>query len=413
MSNALAIAAVTATLRRLIEKGLEAEGAGIAVSARPPDRAGQANGQPNRVNLFLYQTTVNAAWRSMNLPHQARSGETAQPPLPLDLSYLLTAYAEGDDEVRSHRFLGRAMSVLHDHPLLGAAEIKSALEESELHDQVERIRITLQPLSVDEISKLWSGFQTQYRLSVAYQASVVLIESTRPGKMALPVLKRGEEDRGVFSTAAPFATLSEARPPKPFTAARLGDDVALAGEQLDQSEVTARLRSSRLPDPVALDVASGDRPGELKIHLPNPSAAGAVAAFAPGFYTVSLVAKRPKGPIWTTNEIALALAPVITVAATPLGPGDLSLTVTCTPRLREGQRVSIIVGDRQVAPKDVTTPAAPAQPTTVTADVTDLPAGQHVVRLRVDGVDSIPLAPVTPDAPLKMEFDPNQIVTIA
>jgi Pvc16 N-terminal domain len=412
MSNALAIAAVTATLRRLIEKGLEAEGAGIAVLARPPDRAGQANGQPNRVNLFLYQATVNAAWRNMNLPHQARAGETAQPPLPLDLFYLLTAYAEGDDEVRSHRFLGRAMSVLHDHPLLGAAEIKSALEESELHDQIERIRFTLQPLSVDEISKLWSGFQTQYRLSVAYQASVVLIESTRPGRMALPVLKRGEEDRGVFSTAAPFATLAEARPPKPFTAARLGDDVALAGDQLDQSDVTARLRSARLTDPIAIDVVPGDRPGELKIHLPDASAAGA-AAFAPGFYTVSLVAKRPTGPIWTTNEIALALAPVMTVAATSPGPGDVSLTITCRPRLRDGQRVSIIVGDRQVAPKDVTTPAAPAQPTTVKADVTGLSAGKHVVRLRVDGVDSIPLAPVTPDAPLKMEFDPNQMVTVA
>lgn len=412
MSNALAIAAVTATLRRLIEKGLEAEGAGIAVSARPPDRAGQANGQPNRVNLFLYQTAVNASWRNMNLPHQVRSGENGQPPLPLDLFYLLTAYSEGDDEVRSHRFLGRAMSVLHDHPLLGAGEIKSALEESELHDQIERIRITLQPLSVDEISKLWSGFQTQYRLSIAYQASVVLIESTRPGRMSLPVLKRGEEDRGVTSTAAPFATLSEARPPKPFTAARLGDDVTLAGDQLGQSDVTARLRSARLVDPIAIDVAPGDQPGELKIHLPDASGAGVSAAFVPGFYTVSLVAKRSTRPVWTTNEIALALAPAITVAASPQPPGAASLTLTCIPRIRDGQRVAVLVGDRQVAPKAVTTPANLSLPTSVKADADGLLAGRHVVRLRVDGVDSIPLAPVTPDSPLKMEFDPNQMVTV-
>ena len=50
------------------------------------------------------------------------------------------------------------------------------------------IRITLQPLSIDDISKLWAGFQMQYRLSVAYEVAVVLIDSTRPTRAAPPVL---------------------------------------------------------------------------------------------------------------------------------------------------------------------------------------------------------------------------------
>jgi hypothetical protein len=41
------------------------------------------------------------------------------------------------------------------------------------------VRVTLQPLSLEEMSRLWSTFQTQYRLSVAYEVSVVLIDSAR------------------------------------------------------------------------------------------------------------------------------------------------------------------------------------------------------------------------------------------
>ena len=51
---------------------------------------------------------------------------------------------------------------------------------SNLHEQIERVRITPQPLSLEEISKLWAAFQTNYRLSAAYQAAVILIESTAP-----------------------------------------------------------------------------------------------------------------------------------------------------------------------------------------------------------------------------------------
>ena len=45
-------------------------------------------------------------------------------------------------------------------------------------------------LGVEELSKLWSAFQSNYfRLTTGYQASVVLIESQRSTRAALPVLK--------------------------------------------------------------------------------------------------------------------------------------------------------------------------------------------------------------------------------
>src|SRR5207245_2354500 len=97
--------------------------------------------------------------------------------LALSLNYVITAYGEDDEDTRSHRILGRAMHVLNDFPLLGPTEIA----------QAERVRITPLALSTEEISKLWMIFQTQYRISAAYQVSVVLIESSRGVKAAPPV----------------------------------------------------------------------------------------------------------------------------------------------------------------------------------------------------------------------------------
>jgi hypothetical protein len=177
MSNALAIAAVTATLRHLLDRGLSADLPGTQVTTRPPDKArGGATG--NQVNLFLYQTQPNAAWRNTTLAGSAGAGP-GQPPLALNLYYLLSAYGQNDDDPDpySHRLLGEAMRILHARPVLAPADIREALTGNDLYEQVERVRVTPQPLTLDEMAKLWSTFQTQYRISVAYEVSVVLIDS--------------------------------------------------------------------------------------------------------------------------------------------------------------------------------------------------------------------------------------------
>src|SRR5229473_5733060 len=117
---------------------------------------------------------------------------TSMPPLALNLYYMITTYARensGTGDIDSHNLLGRVMRILYDHPVLSAAEIQAAMQESDLQNQIERIRITMQPLNIEEIYRLWTGFQTQYRLSVSYEAAVVLIESTRAVSRPLPVLQ--------------------------------------------------------------------------------------------------------------------------------------------------------------------------------------------------------------------------------
>jgi hypothetical protein len=177
MSNALAIATVTATLRHLLDRGLNAV-PGVVVSTRPPDKA-RENCKGNQLNLFLYKTTPNAAWRNFDAPRPA--GEVAgRPLLALNLHFLLSVYGQDDDDAEpfSHRLLGEAMRFLHDHTVIEPDALREALPGSDLHLQTERVRITHEPMTIDEMSKLWTTFQTPYRLSVSYEVSTVLIESS-------------------------------------------------------------------------------------------------------------------------------------------------------------------------------------------------------------------------------------------
>src|ERR1043165_2431488 len=111
MSNALAIAAVTTTLRSLLIRRLGA----VSVTARPLDKARNGS-NANQVNLFLYQTMRDGALINMPMPRQGSPGESGQPPLPLVLYYLISSYGSNDDDIQGHRLLGQAMSVFHDHP---------------------------------------------------------------------------------------------------------------------------------------------------------------------------------------------------------------------------------------------------------------------------------------------------------
>ena len=45
-------------------------------------------------------------------------------------------------------------------------------------------------MGTEEVSKLWSAFQSRYRPSAPYVASVVLIEAKRPTRAPLPVRER-------------------------------------------------------------------------------------------------------------------------------------------------------------------------------------------------------------------------------
>src|SRR5690348_9540501 len=104
MSNALAIATVTAMLRSVLRNaltGINVSGADVT-SLRP-----DAPNLPNPgVNIFLYRVAPNPFFRTADLPTRRADGALLRrPQAALDLDYLLTFY--GDDNVEEpQRLLG-------------------------------------------------------------------------------------------------------------------------------------------------------------------------------------------------------------------------------------------------------------------------------------------------------------------
>ena len=268
MSSPLAIAAVTAALKDLLNDGLlnhDLSSIGsFSVTALPPDRVETGQNEPNQLNLFLYQVTANPGWRNEGLPTMASNGSRiGTAPMALGLHYILTAY--GSQDLYAEVLLGYAMFLLHETPVLTRAQLRTVLgapspvggsilpppfgnlSALDLADQVELIKITPSFLNTEDLSKMWTAMQARYRMTMAYMVSVVLIERTPGGRVAAPVLRQGSLDRGPVAVGAPSPTLSSvhAAISELLPAIRLGDDVKLTGSNLeDPSTMTALFESS-------------------------------------------------------------------------------------------------------------------------------------------------------------------------
>ena len=271
MSNVLAIAATTRTLRNLLLAQiptLDAELSDLEVTLQPPDIARKGISK-SQLNLFLFQVVTNASWSNLDMPGRVRPGETAPPALALNLHYLITAWGRGDSDIDalSHRVLAAAMSTLHDRAVLDGTDIQNALPDNDLARQFERVRISQLPQNVEELSKLWTAFQTNYRVSAAYEAAVVLIDSQAAARAPLPVLRRGAQDRGVFTSASAAPVLDSLTCPRTQSAVRLGEDIVLVGRQLSTDNALLRFSSLRLDAPIDLPPQAGATAGTLGVHL--------------------------------------------------------------------------------------------------------------------------------------------------
>jgi hypothetical protein len=426
VSNALAIATVTTALAQIVRRAVQSVVAGSDVLTERPDNTPVS--QP-RARLFLYQVSPNSGLRNADLPTRTADGAlTTRPTAALDLHYLLAFYGnEGDLEPQ--RMLGAAVRDIHARPVLMRQAIADAIASepfltgSNLADAVEQVKFTPISLSLEELSKLWSVFfQAPYALSVAYQGTVVLIESEESAQAALPVLRRGPEDQGVETRLGPFPVLESihvsapqdaTRRPRPpsFPSVQLGTVVTLAGRHLGGGAASVRFEHARLGLTNTIVVPSADRSAdEVKITIPDDAAGE--TAWAAGLYTVTVVATSGTTER-TTNALPVSFAPRLRSIAPPSpvprdASGTATLTITCSPEVRPSQRVAILLADREVA-------AAPHPSDTGTLQfaVDNAPVvGDAIVRLRVDGIDSLPFRRQETPPPPRLVFDEAQRVTI-
>ncbi len=422
MSNALAIATVTATLAQAVRTAAqEAVGGADVVIGRPEAPSG---GTLRKVHVYLYQVTPNTAQRNADLPSRDAAGRlTQRPQVALDLFYLLAFYGD-EARLEPQRMLGAVLRDLHAHSLLSRQAIQDAvagehiLAGSNLAEAIDLVRLSPVPLSLEELSKLWSVFfQTPHAVSVAYQASVVLIEGDERPQPPLPVLQRGVDvllehfpalER--IHIGMPDDAVLRPRPPS-YPAAPLGSALLVSGRHLGGEAVRLRLTHTRLPVTKELPVSTVQgTANELLAELPDDTAAR--TDWAAGIYTVTVVTGNAGGSgTRTSNALPLALAPrIITIApASPIkrdDQGGITLTITVSPPVRPEQRAVLLLGNREIAAE--IRHAAAASLTFVAKEVPV--AEDWLLRLRVDGVESLPFKRT--GMPPRFVFDDALKVTV-
>jgi len=432
MSNALALAAVSFVLVDLLNNGLidrdiSATGVGdVSVTALAPDLIDTSATGPSQLNLFLYQVTPNQGWRNVGFPSRDASGvRIDNPPLALDLHYLLMAY--GAQQLHAEILMGYAMQLLHETPILTRNAIRKSLSAptlvpaggglppamlnlytSELAEQVELIKIWPQILSTEEISKLWTAFQTHYRPTAAYQASVVLIESKASIKTALPVQYRTVQvipfEAPVIDTVASQQT--DNAPIDPDQPILPGYNLVLQGSQL-KGQVTSVLIGDSEVFPPDTDI----QPNQIIAAIPPTVEAGA--------QTVQVIQQLLLGSPLTphrgveSNVTTFVLRPVIqvvdasSVQGTGSNPRAGSLDLTLNPPVGPSQVVSVMLNPVSpmsspppaplaysfVVPPRINLASPPASPPPPTANVSapfsGVAAGNYLVRVQVDDAQSL------------------------
>jgi hypothetical protein len=372
VSNPLAIAAVTATFGRLIRN---VSLSGITFSMLPPDIARTTNAA-RQLNLYLYRVTPNLAYRNADLPTRGSSGELAnQPVLALNLHYLMTAWGAADDNIDGHHLLAQAMSLINDRPVLTRASIAAAmaaeaaahadLAAADLAEQVEHVKLTLDTLSYEDLFKLWSAFQTGYRLSVAYEASLVLIERRAPRRSMPP-----PREAALIAMPLSRPRIDSVEPPE----ATAGSTVALVGGDLAAATTNVRIDGALVaPDDVAPERVTVTLPGTLRAGIHALSVVQNVDFDGTGV------------PLFESAVAPLVLIPQVTGPIPSVAAGaDISVPVA--PPVEQRQDAVVLVGNSAIPVPPRTTAAALSTlkvklPPAVTA-------GSHLVRVRVEGAES-------------------------
>lgn len=147
-------------------------------------------GQNIRLTLFLYSVVENPHLKNQEM-HEIGPTELRYPPLSLDLQYLLTTYASAvipdrtERTLEEHRILGRAMRIFYDNAILSGSVLQGGLAGTD-----EELRITLNPISLEELNKIWSVFPNRsYRPSISYLVTPVKIDSTHEISMQRVISK--------------------------------------------------------------------------------------------------------------------------------------------------------------------------------------------------------------------------------
>jgi Pvc16 N-terminal domain len=395
MSDYSAVAGVSAVLCSLLSTALNSGGPTTILGPTPgitavsPDLITTGASEQPRVNLFMYYASLNPALRNLDLPSSSAQGaRLSNPPLALDLHYLVTAY--GSTQFDPEILLAWALSVFHETPVVPSQTIQAALTAlgkqpqanaeatlisgGTLADQVERLRITPEALTAQEIWQLWTAFQAAYRPTAALQVSVVVIQDTQPVTSNLPVRHR-------VVSALPMQTpVITGLSPLMIPA---GQVLSITGNNLLGGSPADTVVSFDFAAGVPADTVQGTL---VQITLPAALTVGTHTVRVQRTVTFPRSSAAHQG--FSSSPTPFQLIPVIQTPVPPATPGS-SLTLTVSPAVGRTQQVTVYIGDTAI-PIPEPPASAPASSTTVTCPIpAGFAAGTYPVRVEIDGARSV------------------------
>jgi len=398
MSDFRAIGGASATLQTLLADRMEQPfGTAIPVTIGTPpftSRDNEQRAEEARVNLFLYRVTENGYLQNQQIPGRGPAGAYGHPPLSLNLHYLVTAYGTAEvrvglatlfDDSTAQFVLGSAMRVLHDVPIVTdsvttqRAPSGSLVLHPSLRDEFEHVKITLEPLTLEDISKVWTALALRYRLSASYVVNVVQIESRRarrfprpvgqPLSPVIPPLPTDAPSPGpmVYVLTIQTPTITEVRViragttvEQPFAYATIGDELVLRGTSLAGPSTSVMIGDVEVP-------ATTADPLRVTATIPDAVIAG-VGPIAPelrlqpGVRTVKVIVRDPlvPGSRFTSNDAAFMLVPSVNPAALVVAAAPRRLVINGRRLIGPTQGGETVIG-RAVVPRAAYLAATPTQ----------------------------------------------------
>ncbi len=397
MSNHLAIATVTAALRRALLETTTSDVPGADVTTLRPNEPG-SGGMPGRgINVFLYQVQPNQALRNADTPTRRPDGSLAsRPQAAVDLHYLLSFFGN-ESTLEPQRLLASAVRTLHSRPVLTPDLIEAAVADpallflagSDLAEQPELVRFQPMPLSLEDLSKLWSVFfQVPYALTVAYRASVVLIEADERPVAPLPVRDFAVRAR-TLGPPVIDRVLSAAGEAEPIL---VETTIVLAGRNLRGDLTSVEVSGKAAP---ATRITST----RIELTLPSGLRAGTQGVRVLHDVQLGVPAARHRGV--SSNLAAFVLHPgiapsgggfdiqVTDLSGSGADPRSASVETGVVPAVGVGQQALLELVDRaSSAVRTFASESRAGDTARLRFAVAAIPAGDYLVRVRVDGAES-------------------------
>ncbi|KUN85431.1 Pvc16 family protein [Streptomyces griseoruber] len=382
MSNYLAIAQATEALRGLLARSVQSDVPyAVQVEARRPPS--EPVTEPT-ITVFCYRITPNASRRNADTPTRDGAGRLLRrPTAAYDLHYLISCYGN-ETQLVPQALLGSVARTLHEQPALSAHDLETAagqafLAGADLAASPQAVRLTPSKMDLEDLSKLWSMLiQTPYTPSIAFEASLLLLESRRTPAAGRPVQEHrvrvvpGRRPVVEELRSRPAGSDAEPRPgPVP-----VGHEVVLTGHDLNGEKVTVDAGGEPV-DPSAVD--------DGRVVFTPP------AGLTPGVHPVRVLHEVALGDsvrILDSNEIAMARQATVTASEVTDGRVLATLDIAVGDR----QRVSVLL-DELDGPGSHHFDAAyplpgPRNAKAVEVATEGVAAGSYLLRVRIDGVDT-------------------------